>query len=121
MQMSSLKRSFHASSPTPSNSSFSSKKKRFDGGTTPASPAASANGLARHLAGQVNQVVEWLKAKPGPHRLDAISIAFLDMYADGGKLMFTPEMIQLLQTYTGVSWNGQLELLEYRVSLSGSR
>jgi hypothetical protein len=51
--MSSTKRAF-ASSPTPSNTSF--KKRRYDG-----PPPAAVVGLAKHLAGQVNQVVEWLK------------------------------------------------------------
>lgn len=72
------------------------------------------NTLAKHLAGQVNQVVEWLKARPGPHRLETISNSFQDTYADGIRLIFNPEMIRLLQTYTGVSWNAQLELLEYK-------
>lgn len=56
------------------------------------------------------------QARPGPHRLETISNSFQDTYADGIRLIFNPEMIRLLQTYTGVSWNAQLELLEYKVS-----
>jgi hypothetical protein len=60
MSVSGIKRP-HAASPTPSSVSFTSKKRRYDG-----PPPAAVNTLAKHLAGQVNQVVEWLKV--GKHR-----------------------------------------------------
>jgi hypothetical protein len=55
------------------------------------------------------------QTRAGPHRLETIANSFQDTYSDGIRLTFSPEMIRLLQTYTGVSWNAQLELLEYKV------